>query len=98
MLISSRSSILFDVLSTFQLKSYQRMGVVKDCNLRTSTCFQKFCSYPLSHGDPLPQCDARDSRGRSPLGVAMWAGHSNVVAALLHEKPTLTDEGKNGFG
>ncbi|XP_047740699.1 uncharacterized protein LOC108682971 isoform X3 [Hyalella azteca] len=39
--------------------------------------------------------DARDSLGRTPLGVTMWAGHSNIVALLQHEKLQLTDEDKN---
>ncbi|KAF2368056.1 Ankyrin repeat-containing domain [Trinorchestia longiramus] len=39
--------------------------------------------------------DARDSLGRTPLGVTMWAGHSPIVALLQHEKLQLTDEDKN---
>ena len=47
----------------------------------------------LWYNTSLFQVDARDSRGRSPLGVAMWAGHSTIVATLQHEKLQLTDEG-----
>lgn len=42
------------------------------------------------------QVDARNSSGRSPLGMAMWAGQTKIVTTLQHEKLQLTDDGEQG--
>lgn len=40
------------------------------------------------------QVDAVDRLGRTPLGLAMWAGYTNVVNTLLQEKVSLSEEGE----
>ncbi|XP_076044975.1 uncharacterized protein LOC143027554 isoform X2 [Oratosquilla oratoria] len=39
--------------------------------------------------------DATDSQHRTPMGVAMWAGHTSIVNTLLHEKVQLSEEDKD---
>lgn len=42
----------------------------------------------------LPQVDAGDRLGRTPLGLAVWAGHTSIINALLQENITLSEEGQ----
>ncbi|XP_064096818.1 uncharacterized protein LOC135208498 isoform X6 [Macrobrachium nipponense] len=39
--------------------------------------------------------DAGDRLGRTPLGLAMWAGHTSIVNTLLQEKVALSSEDKD---
>ncbi|RXG57649.1 Ankyrin-1 [Armadillidium vulgare] len=39
--------------------------------------------------------DSGDRLGRTPLGLAVWSGHTEIVKMFLHEKVELAEEDKN---
>ncbi|KAK4313729.1 hypothetical protein Pmani_014950 [Petrolisthes manimaculis] len=39
--------------------------------------------------------DAGDRLGRTPLGLAVWAGHTSIINVLLQENVTLSEEDKD---
>lgn len=34
-----------------------------------------------------------DRLGRTPLGLAVWSGHTDIVNMFFHEKAELSEEG-----